>query len=225
MNVWGGGSVYVFRTTDDGATYGQVAKLTPLMPCGPTGSATPWPSTAPPSWSVTDTTTTRARPTSSARRAGSRGRRPRRAWPHRRRRRRRRRRRGPGLPRAERPGPRAARRAGPAADAEDIKLEAAFSDAADGRRPPNRRPAGRPRPEKINPPPPHAEPTNLAPKGARPSRPRRRSARGAHADIDKSHTAAARGRDVGSSLETLLWRLRRLDRARILVWPSAPRQW
>ena len=28
MNVWGGGSVYVFRTTDDGATYGQVAKLT-----------------------------------------------------------------------------------------------------------------------------------------------------------------------------------------------------
>ena len=63
------GSVYVFRTTDGGATYGQVAKLT-ASGAYSTTSATPWRSMATPSWPEPTATTTaapnRALPTSSA---------------------------------------------------------------------------------------------------------------------------------------------------------------
>ena len=62
------GSVYVFHTSDGGATYGQVAKLTAdgptPMALRTTGSADPWPSTATPSWLGPYT---RKPPTSSAR--------------------------------------------------------------------------------------------------------------------------------------------------------------
>ena len=69
-------AVYVFRTTDGGATYGQVAKLT-ASDAAATTSATPWRSTATPSWSgPTATKAKRGRPTSSARQtAGARTRR------------------------------------------------------------------------------------------------------------------------------------------------------
>ena len=44
------GSAYVFRTTDGGTTYGQVAKLTAADALRATTSAAPWRSTAAPSW-------------------------------------------------------------------------------------------------------------------------------------------------------------------------------
>ena len=45
------GAAYVFRTSDGGATYDQVAKLTASRRRGwATASASPWRSTAPPSW-------------------------------------------------------------------------------------------------------------------------------------------------------------------------------
>ena len=64
------GSVYVLRTTDGGATYVELAKLTASDPEVAACSASPWRSTATPSWSSPPTTTTpapnRARSTSSA---------------------------------------------------------------------------------------------------------------------------------------------------------------
>ena len=47
----GPGVVYVFRTTDGGATYDQVAKLTAADGASGDASAPSWPSTATPSWS------------------------------------------------------------------------------------------------------------------------------------------------------------------------------
>ena len=46
----GTGAAYVFRTTDGGTTYGQVAKLTAADALRATTSAAPWRSTAAPSW-------------------------------------------------------------------------------------------------------------------------------------------------------------------------------
>ena len=64
----GSGSAYVLRTSDVGATYDEVAKLTAADAAARTCSASPWPSTETPSWSEPATTTTRApcraRPTS-----------------------------------------------------------------------------------------------------------------------------------------------------------------
>ena len=62
------GSAYVFRTTDGGATYGQMAKLTASDAAGATTSAGPWRSATAPSWpepTGTPTAAPRARPTSS----------------------------------------------------------------------------------------------------------------------------------------------------------------
>ena len=56
----GSGSAYVFLTTDGGATYGQVAKLTAADGAATTTSATPWRSTATPSKLVPTGTTTPA---------------------------------------------------------------------------------------------------------------------------------------------------------------------
>ena len=62
-------SVYVFRTTDGGATYVEVAKLTASDGANTTTSATPWRSPATPSCgrSLLRRAPVRARPTSSAR--------------------------------------------------------------------------------------------------------------------------------------------------------------
>ena len=67
------GSAYVFRTTDGGATYVEVAKLTAaLMPRRTMNSASPWPSLATPSWLGQTTRklfTSSSRPTAAPRTA------------------------------------------------------------------------------------------------------------------------------------------------------------
>ena len=49
--VGGRDPVYVLRTSDGGATYDEIAKLTASTRATGTPSATPWRWTAPPSWS------------------------------------------------------------------------------------------------------------------------------------------------------------------------------
>ena len=69
------GAAYVYRTTDGGAAYGQVAKLTASDAAGATGSATPWQSPTALLWSGPSALAPAAQPTSSVRARASRPRR------------------------------------------------------------------------------------------------------------------------------------------------------